>query len=416
MKNYRLACISFCHILRLIESASYTLPKENICECSTITVLLITFVVLIAGVAAYVRHLKRSHKKRIRTLMKKQVSGRGSENAQFVEIIDGIEMQPIIRDNTMKDEHVYVSSKTDSSTVSRCVNGACGNCVEFTEHDSNPDKTEINVYETDSNIRKKNIKVKYSPNKIKCHVDVNLCEKNTNLKYLPHNIETHFYENDGQENVNLKFLPDTAEVHFYENDSFENMRLMSSTDKKETNFYENDGQENVKLNFFPDITKNICNKNIEFYNAQDNSETNFYENDGQENDIPYSSPGKAEIHFYENDGDEHVLPSPATDTAEDAFYENVRAENVSHSSSTDKTETHYDETKVDEKLNSTCENNLTPSSPDNTDIHCAENYSEENVKLKYVEIDFTKADNDFHRSNIDLPQNDEEYINLSLKQ
>ncbi|CAG2232731.1 unnamed protein product [Mytilus edulis] len=194
------------------------------------------------------------------------------------------------------------------------------------------------------------------------------------------------------------------------------MRLMSSTDKKEIHFYENYGQENVKLNFYPDITKNICNENIEFNNAQDNSETNFYENDGQEHDIPYSSPGKAEIHFYENDGDEHVLPSPATDTAEDAFYENVRANNVPHSSSTDKTETHYDDTKVDEKLNSACEDNLTPSSPDNTDIHCAENYSEENVKLKYVEIDFTKTDNDFHRSNIDLPQNEAEYINLSLKQ
>ncbi|CAG2188166.1 unnamed protein product [Mytilus edulis] len=195
-------------------------------------------------------HLKRSHKKRIRTLMKKQVSGRVSENAQFVEIIDGIEMQPIIRE----------------------------------------------------------------------------------------------------------------------------------------------------------------------FNNKDNSETNFYENDGQENDIPHSSPGKAEIHFYENDGDEHVLPSPATDTAEDAFYENVRSKNKPRSFSTDKTETHYDDTKVDEKLNSACEDNLTPSSLDNTDIHCAENYSEENVKLKYVEIDFTKADNDFHRSNIDLPQNEEEYINLSLKQ
>ncbi|CAC5368463.1 unnamed protein product [Mytilus coruscus] len=168
--------------------------------------------------------------------MKIQASRRGTENAHCVDITDGIEMRTVIREN-IEDDHVYVSTKPDNSTTS--ANAACGKSFEFTEQDSQPDKTETKFYE----------------------IDKNICEENIKLNYSLDNPETNFYENDCQENEKTNSSPDKAETHFYENDRAENVLISSSADKTETHLNENDVDENEKLKSF-----------------QDGSEIHFYEN------------------------------------------------------------------------------------------------------------------------------------------
>ncbi|XP_052079076.1 uncharacterized protein LOC127717473 [Mytilus californianus] len=50
-----------------------------------------------------------------------------------------------------------------------------------------------------------------------------------------------------------------------------------------------------------------------------------------------------------------------------------------------------------------------------TNPHVYENNDQENTNLSYIDNDFDKKDNDFHRSHIDQRKNEAEYINLMLK-
>ncbi|XP_052079066.1 uncharacterized protein LOC127717467 isoform X2 [Mytilus californianus] len=58
-------------------------------------------------------------------------------------------------------------------------------------------------------------------------------------------------------------------------------------------------------------------------------------------------------------------------------------------------------------------NNDTPTVE--TNPHVYENNDQENTNLSYIDNDFDKNDNDFHRSHIDQRKNEAEYINLMLK-